>query len=424
SELDKLWIPVPNHQSSEMLEDHSEHVYVWEAINTVLDREETLEDVAACLDNLSRAERQQVLMALLRARSLYSHMHAAMLEISKSLDLRESLSNLVKVVWDLLGAEHVTLLADPAKNGLLQAALHMDPDVDPVMDAEVHDEANMYDGLIGECFKSGEVMMIGCVEADSRFDPEVDEHIKGPVAYIPIRSNGSNTQQQDRTAEADKVFMTESMAEDQTDCNPVIAVLQVVFGQHPTKIKNFGALDPMFLQSLGALAHQHLRQAVLHVTRSTRLRQISALIEHIVKIVLQRIKGIMGVARSSLFIVEPKKGDIWSLSSDGMQPIRLPQGVGLVGACANSGQVINIYDAYSDERFNRAVDIATGFKTKNILCVPVHNQKHEVVAVIQLINKVHLQGFTKMDEEISKTFASSIAPLLPPFLLPLLPPFL
>eukprot|EP00854_Cymbomonas_tetramitiformis_P031270 gene31270-39293_t len=197
-----------------------------------------------------------------------------------------------------------------------------DPDVDPVMDAEVHDEANMYDGLIGECFK-------------------------------------------------------------------------VVFGQHPTKIKNFGALDPMFLQSLGALAHQHLRQAVLHVTRSTRLRQISALvdimksmsgelhIEHIVKIVLQRIKGIMGVARSSLFIVEPKKGDIWSLSSDGMQPIRLPQGVGLVGACANSGQVINIYDAYSDERFNRAVDIATGFKTKNILCVPVHNQKHEVVAVIQ-----------------------------------------
>ena len=47
--------------------------------------------------------------------------------------------------------------------------------------------------------------------------------------------------------------------------------------------------------------------------------------------------------------------------------IRVPANRGIVGVAFASGQVVHVPDAYADERFNREVDRATGFTTRDVL---------------------------------------------------------
>jgi adenylate cyclase len=58
-----------------------------------------------------------------------------------------------------------------------------------------------------------------------------------------------------------------------------------------------------------------------------------------------------------------------------------------------------IPDAYKDERFNRAVDEQTGFKTKSILCIPIRTARGEVIGAAQVLNKKEGK-FSKEDLEL------------------------
>ena len=48
---------------------------------------------------------------------------------------------------------------------------------------------------------------------------------------------------------------------------------------------------------------------------------------------------------------------------------------------------MSIADAYADPRFNQEVDRHTGYRTRNILCVPMRNKKREVIGIAQVLNK-------------------------------------
>ena len=47
---------------------------------------------------------------------------------------------------------------------------------------------------------------------------------------------------------------------------------------------------------------------------------------------------------------------------------------GIAGFVATTGEIVNIKDAYRDSRFNREVDLRTGYTTRTILCVPVRSK--------------------------------------------------
>ncbi|CAO1370759.1 unnamed protein product [Diamesa tonsa] len=85
------------------------------------------------------------------------------------------------------------------------------------------------------------------------------------------------------------------------------------------------------------------------------------------------------------------------------EEIRFPLGTGIAGQCALSGEVFNIVDAYSDERFNRKVDQITGYKTDTILCMPIFI-RGSVIGVVEMVNK-RAGYFTKEDQEAFETFA-------------------
>jgi adenylate cyclase len=74
---------------------------------------------------------------------------------------------------------------------------------------------------------------------------------------------------------------------------------------------------------------------------------------------------------------------------------------------------LNIPDAYEDDRFDRTHDQKTGYRTRSILCMPVLSPKTDnIVAVVQLLNKLNGMPFNEQDERSFKEFAESLGVIL------------
>ena len=54
---------------------------------------------------------------------------------------------------------------------------------------------------------------------------------------------------------------------------------------------------------------------------------------------------------------------------------------------ALTGETINLEDPYSDVRFNPEVDKRTGYRTRNLLTMPVKSARGAILGVFQLLNK-------------------------------------
>ncbi len=126
--------------------------------------------------------------------------------------------------------------------------------------------------------------------------------------------------------------------------------------------------------------------------------------------ILDVAKSQVEAERGSLFLVDEKTEEIWSLIAHGLekQEIRLPLGKGIAGHVAKTGELVNIPDAYADARFNSEVDKRTGFRTRNILCLPIRNKAGKIIAALQLLNKK--QGpFTEDDADFLLTLSGHMA---------------
>ncbi|XP_017876579.2 dual 3',5'-cyclic-AMP and -GMP phosphodiesterase 11 isoform X8 [Ceratina calcarata] len=114
----------------------------------------------------------------------------------------------------------------------------------------------------------------------------------------------------------------------------------------------------------------------------------------------------MGYSRSRCLV--SKLFDVCSRSTllemEKKDEIKIPWGTGIVGYVAESGEPVNIPDAYKDSRFNREIDALTGYRTRALLCMPIKDCNGDVIGVAQVINKLGGEGqFTVQDE---KVFAS------------------
>ncbi len=129
-------------------------------------------------------------------------------------------------------------------------------------------------------------------------------------------------------------------------------------------------------------------------------------LEALFRKIVPQISHLMHAERSTLFLYDPQADEIWSKIAEGdlAQIIRLPIGKGLAGWVAEHRKPLNIEDAYIDDRFNRSVDIETGFKTDTIAAAPVINRKGELVGVLQVLNR-HGGAFSDEDIGLLETIA-------------------
>lgn len=105
-----------------------------------------------------------------------------------------------------------------------------------------------------------------------------------------------------------------------------------------------------------------------------------------------------------LFLAEAN--ELILVIAEGANNIRLPIGSGLAGSVAESGESLNIPDAYEDARFSSAFDKASGFRTRAVMAVPVRDPADgSIVAILQTINKTDEGVFTVDDQMLLENFA-------------------
>ncbi|XP_064220323.1 cAMP and cAMP-inhibited cGMP 3',5'-cyclic phosphodiesterase 10A-like [Aotus nancymaae] len=139
---------------------------------------------------------------------------------------------------------------------------------------------------------------------------------------------------------------------------------------------------------------------------------IDSLLEH----VMIYAKNLVNADRCALFQVDHKNKELYSDLFDigeekegkpvfkKTKEIRFSIEKGIAGHVARTGEVLNILDAYADPRFNREVDLYTGYTTRNILCMPIIS-RGSVVGVVQMVNKISGSAFSKADENNFKMFS-------------------
>lgn len=131
-------------------------------------------------------------------------------------------------------------------------------------------------------------------------------------------------------------------------------------------------------------------------------------LEMLLKTVANEIKKVLNADRCSVFLLDKTENKLWSKIALGIESkeIRFDADKGLAGYVAQTGEIVNIKNAYEDPRFNREIDTETGYKTQTILCMPMRNMKHEILGVFQVLNKFN-GTFSKEDEELLVAIGSS-----------------
>jgi HD-GYP domain-containing protein (c-di-GMP phosphodiesterase class II) len=85
---------------------------------------------------------------------------------------------------------------------------------------------------------------------------------------------------------------------------------------------------------------------------------------------------------------------------------------------ALSGETVNIADAYSEAGFDfsgtRRFDERTGYRSRSFLTVPMRNHEHEIIGVLQLINRLdpdsrQVTAFSTADRRLAESLASQAA---------------
>lgn len=126
---------------------------------------------------------------------------------------------------------------------------------------------------------------------------------------------------------------------------------------------------------------------LLQVTTDlAKTKSLDEALEVLVKITTSTI----GAERGTIFLNDPATGELYSRIAQGnfRREIRILNTKGVAGWAFTKNEGVIIHDAYKDERFNKAVDVRTGFRTKSILCAPLRTVNGEEIGVSQILNKI------------------------------------
>ena len=118
-------------------------------------------------------------------------------------------------------------------------------------------------------------------------------------------------------------------------------------------------------------------------------------------VIADQTNMILDSQRCSIFLIDEKGNYLTTFVSTDIKrdEIRIPCSQGVAGWVFSNQLPLLVENAYSDSRFYPGIDQITGFKTTNILYVPLINRKKECIGTFQALNKKS-GNFTDDDREI------------------------
>jgi len=172
-------------------------------------------------------------------------------------------------------------------------------------------------------------------------------------------------------------------------------------------IKNKSARKKSFNDSVNGNEQLRKMKTLLDVSRQMAAFEV---LDDMLHALVEMATKEVGAERGTLFLSDEATGELYSRVALGNleQEIRIPNNSGVAGYVFSTDQSVIVHDAYADSRFDSMVDKQTGYRTKNILCVPVKTTTGEVIGAIQILNK--LKGrFTNKDLQLVEAMRTQAA---------------
>lgn len=127
--------------------------------------------------------------------------------------------------------------------------------------------------------------------------------------------------------------------------------------------------------------------------------------------VVNAARNILDADRGTVFLFDEASDELFIKVATGLDPIRIPANKGIVGECAQTRKLINVPDCYADDRFNRAIDKQTGYRTRCMLTLPLIGYEDSLIGVLQILNK-NSGVFDDQDEYVATALAAQAAVVL------------
>jgi Nif-specific regulatory protein len=159
-------------------------------------------------------------------------------------------------------------------------------------------------------------------------------------------------------------------------------------------------------EGVGGAQHVDKLRAVLNICRRmSAMTDLSSL----QTLITREAKELLQADRVSIFLFDRENCELWSAISQEGKIMRFDARLGIAGAVAMTGRMINAVDAYQHPLFYKEVDVETGYQTENLLAVPLHSLDGAVIGVGEATNKLGGGAFTGEDAEILTTLAARLA---------------
>ena len=196
-----------------------------------------------------------------------------------------------------------------------------------------------------------------------------------------------------------------------------------------------------FASVLAPLTPEKFSQVVSDVEQRLRIvnqtlgmlnTDFDVILDEMLKAIRGKIGELLLADRTTIFLLDADKNQLWTNvpSEDGKNiEIRISTApISIAGEVATYGRIINIpFDFFDDPRSAEAKKQfeRTGYRTYSMLSMPLLNDDDQLVAVVQLINKLNINdpslpledrvdriGFTEEDQALFAQFAPSMRLIL------------
>jgi adenylate cyclase len=306
--------------------------------------------------------------------------------VTQDLSLDRQLPRLIDLITEALDAERATLfLYDSDADALFSRVLRGEGVTEIRMPSTA--------GIAGAVFSAGIAEIIPDAYQDVRFNSEIDRQTgyrTRNILCLPLRNR-----------EGHAVGVTQVLNKRSGDFGADDLALAEAINRHAAS-----ALQQAFLvERLEQAQREEIELLTIAEAISTELH-LDVLFTRIIAAATQ----LLNAERSTLFLYDGATDELWSQVAEGagQKEIRLPSHAGIAGAAFSGGEVLVVPDAYADPRFNRAVDRASGYRTRNILAVPITDKTGAHLGVVQVLNK-HGGAFEPIDIRRAKAFCAQIA---------------
>lgn len=326
----------------------------------------------------------------MRKRGLKPHQTKLLLHVSETMASFESLDDMLSVLVDIatreMDAERGTIFLNDSETNELYSR---------VAQGNFHREIRILNnsGVAGHVFTEGRGVIVHDAYADEHFNRSIDDRtgfVTKSILCVPIRTLKDETigvaqllNKRNGPFSKDDLTLLEAMT-----TQAAIALQSTLFVE---RMKKFRAQEMEFFKIVSDITAEIDLGAILNKVMSEATRMLNA-------------------ERSTLFLNDEKKGELFSKVGLGLDAIeiRFPNHIGIAGAVFQAGETINIPHAYADLRFNPSFDRKTGYFTRSILCVPVINKSGKVIGVTQVLNK-RGGAFTREDESRLRAFTAQVS---------------